>query len=76
MLKAGPDIVVFGHTHYPEMRSWNGKIYCNTGDWIRYFTYAVMANGEIRLEKYGSDDPPFDVLPFPPEQPDGIDHGF
>lgn len=64
MLKQGPDIVVFGHTHYPEMRCWNGKTYCNTGDWIQHFTYAVMENGEIRLEKYGSDCPPFDVLPF------------
>ncbi len=66
MLKEGPDIVVFGHTHYPEMRSWNGKIYCNTGDWIQHFTYAVLENGEIRLKKYGSDDQSFDILPFPP----------
>jgi UDP-2,3-diacylglucosamine hydrolase len=76
MLKQGPDIVVFGHTHYPEMRDWKGKIYCNTGDWIRHFTYAVMESGEIRLKKFGSDDPPFDVLPFPSELPDGIDHGL
>lgn len=74
MLEKGPDIVVFGHTHHPEMRSWNGKIYCNTGDWIRHFTYAVMENGEIRLQKYGSDDPPLAVLPFPSELTDGADH--
>ena len=65
ILKTGPDIVVFGHTHYPEMRSWNGKIYCNTGDWIQHFTYAVMENGEICLKKYGSENQIYAVLPFP-----------
>jgi UDP-2,3-diacylglucosamine hydrolase len=67
ILKEGQDIVVFGHTHYPEMLSWNGKIYCNTGDWIQHFTYAVLENGEIHLKKYGSDDQNFDILPFPPD---------
>ena len=81
MLKGATDIVLFGHTHYPEIRSWNGKIYCNTGDWIQHFTYAVLENGEIRLKKYGSDDQPFDVLPLSPAGfisfgPDGIDHGL
>jgi UDP-2,3-diacylglucosamine hydrolase len=64
MLNEGPDIVVFGHTHYPEMCSWNGKIYCNIGDWIQHFTYAVLENGEIHLKKYGSDDQNLEVLPF------------
>jgi len=48
------------------MRSWNGKIYCNTGDWIQYFTYAVLENGEIRLKKFGSDDQNFDVFTVSP----------
>jgi UDP-2,3-diacylglucosamine hydrolase len=64
ILMQGPDIVVFGHTHYPEMLSWNGKFYCNTGDWIRHFSYAVMENGKICLKKYGADDRNCDVLPF------------
>jgi UDP-2,3-diacylglucosamine hydrolase len=67
MLMQGYDIVVFGHTHYPELRSWNGRIYCNTGDWIRHFTYAEMRNGAICLKKFGSDDPPIPILPFPLE---------
>lgn len=65
MLKAEPDIVIFGHTHYPEMHSWNGKIYCNTGDWIQHFTYAVLENGEIHLKRFGSDDRNVDVYRFP-----------
>ena len=65
ILKAGQDIVVFGHTHYPEMYSLNGGIYCNIGDWIQHFTYAVLESGEIHLIKYGSDDSPFEALPFP-----------
>jgi len=52
MLKAGPDIVIFGHTHYPEIHYWDDKIYCNIGDWIQHFTYAVLENGEIHLKNY------------------------
>jgi UDP-2,3-diacylglucosamine hydrolase len=52
MLKAGPDIVIFGHTHYPEIHYWDDKIYCNIGDWIQHFSYAVLENGEIHLKNY------------------------
>ncbi len=52
MLKAGSDIVIFGHTHYPEIHSWDDKIYCNIGDWIQHFTYGVLENGEIHLKNY------------------------
>jgi UDP-2,3-diacylglucosamine hydrolase len=65
--KDGPDVLLFGHTHNPEIRSWNGRIYCNTGDWMNHFTYAVLENGRISLMKHGFEAQPFEILPFPEE---------
>ncbi|MBD3315013.1 MAG: UDP-2,3-diacylglucosamine diphosphatase [Chitinivibrionales bacterium] len=48
-LDAGSDIVVLGHTHHPEISDYGGRRYCNTGEWIRRYTYACMENGEITL---------------------------
>lgn len=43
ILDNGADVVVFGHTHHPELTRFDdGKIYCNTGEWIRRYTYACM----------------------------------
>ena len=64
LLKGAPDIVIFAHTHYPEIRSLNGKIYCNTGDWIEHFSYAMLKNGELSLRQYGSDNTIFEISPF------------
>ena len=66
-LQGDSDIVIFGHTHYPEIRSWNHKLYCNTGDWIQHFTYAVLENAELRLHRFGREEVPFDVLQFSPD---------
>jgi predicted phosphodiesterase len=30
------DVVVFGHTHVPDFRNADNKIYANTGTWIDY----------------------------------------
>ncbi|HUI91579.1 MAG TPA: UDP-2,3-diacylglucosamine diphosphatase [Chitinivibrionales bacterium] len=43
------DIVIFGHTHKPEIKKFGDKVYVNTGEWIRRYTYAKMENGEIKL---------------------------
>ena len=56
LLKGAPDIVLFAHTHYPEIRSFNGKIYCNTGDWIEHFSYAVLKSGELSLRRYAQEN--------------------
>lgn len=47
------DYFVFGHRHLPleiELRK-NSK-YINTGDWIRYFTYAVYDGEQMVLKSY------------------------
>lgn len=56
-IKQGFDIVVFAHSHVPEISeiAANGKkgVYANPGDWIKEFSYLVYEDGNIRLESYG-----------------------
>jgi UDP-2,3-diacylglucosamine hydrolase len=51
-LDKGNDIVFFAHTHKAELTRWPGKTYCNTGAWMRDYTYATMQKGEVRLWRY------------------------
>jgi UDP-2,3-diacylglucosamine hydrolase len=44
------DYFVFGHRHLPiEYKLTQDSEYINTGDWIKYNSYAVMQNGQIKL---------------------------
>ena len=54
MLKnANYDYFIFGHRHLPlDIKVGDLSRYVNLGDWIRYNSYAVMENGELRLEYY------------------------
>ena len=49
-LKNGYDCVIFGHIHHPTYEEIDGKVYVNTGDWVRHFTYGVMTEGALSLE--------------------------
>jgi UDP-2,3-diacylglucosamine hydrolase len=51
------DIVVFGHTHRPEILRYGTKTYVNTGEWIRKYTFAKMENGTIGLWEWFADRP-------------------
>lgn len=47
------DYFVFGHRHLPiDFALENNSRYINLGDWIRYYTYAVMENGQMELRSY------------------------
>ena len=47
------DYFVFGHRHFPmEIKLKENATYINTGDWISYFTYGVLENGEMKLLEY------------------------
>jgi UDP-2,3-diacylglucosamine hydrolase len=46
------DVVVFAHTHRPEIRKQDGKAYCNCGEWIRKYTFAKLHHGEMSLWQY------------------------
>lgn len=52
---ADVDLVVFGHSHRPEVSELApGRFYVNSGDWLHHNSYAVVTPEEIRLEKYGA----------------------
>ena len=52
------DFFVFGHRHLPiDFRLTDGARYINLGDWINYFTYAVLDGDNMILKSYqGMDD--------------------
>ncbi len=43
------DFIIFSHTHKPEIRDWGKKIYMNTGDWTKHFSYIQIINGKYEL---------------------------
>ncbi|HEV9037002.1 MAG TPA: UDP-2,3-diacylglucosamine diphosphatase, partial [Puia sp.] len=45
------DFFVFGHRHLPIdfLLNAEGSRYINLGDWIRYYTYAVLDGGTMTL---------------------------
>jgi UDP-2,3-diacylglucosamine pyrophosphatase LpxH len=48
--RRGHDGVVCGHIHRAEMRTINGVLYCNDGDWVESCTALVEhANGHLEL---------------------------
>jgi len=57
------DIVVYGHTHCPEIYHWGNKTYCNSGEWIHIFTYAVLENGRMSLWQYRPGQNPQEFAP-------------
>ncbi len=48
----GFEIVMLGHTHYPQLYNFNGNIYCNTGEWLKRYTFAKLENGDVTLWEY------------------------
>jgi len=49
------DYFIFGHRHLPlEIELSDSSTYINLGDWINYFTYGMLKNGELFLEKFES----------------------
>jgi UDP-2,3-diacylglucosamine hydrolase len=47
------DFFVFGHRHLAiDFRLNDTSRYINLGDWIRFFTYAVLENGKMELNSY------------------------
>lgn len=47
------DFFLFGHRHLPmKVPVGNNSLYINTGDWIRYFTYAEFNGEALELKKW------------------------
>jgi len=45
----GYHAVICGHTHWPELLEIQGNYYINCGDWLNYFSYVRLENGEFEL---------------------------
>lgn len=47
------DYFIFGHRHIViDYDLGKGSRYINIGDWIKYFSYGVMENGEVEIKFY------------------------
>ena len=44
------DIVIFGHSHMPVLKNYNGRYYLNVGDFLEHFTYGVIDQGRVFLK--------------------------
>ena len=50
----GFDYVMFAHNHEPILQSLSNRgIYVNTGDWMKYFSYAAYQDGTLTLKYWG-----------------------
>jgi len=57
--KRGHDGVVCGHIHRAEMRTIDGVLYCNDGDWVESRTALVEhMDGRLELVQWGAVDHP------------------
>ena len=53
-MRRGVDGIICGHIHQPEIRSIDGVLYCNDGDWIESCTALVEHNnGRLELVHWG-----------------------
>lgn len=56
--RRGADGVVCGHIHHAEMRTIDGVLYCNDGDWVESLTALVEhADGRLELIDRGMPQP-------------------
>lgn len=54
--KKGVDYFIFGHRHYPIcVEIAPGSFYINTGDWVTEFSYVVLEQGNISINRYTPD---------------------
>lgn len=49
-IQEGFNYVLFAHTHEPLLEKVEQGIYINTGDWMKYFSYAVYDDGGMTLK--------------------------
>jgi UDP-2,3-diacylglucosamine hydrolase len=49
----GFDYVIYAHTHEPLLQPAGSGIYVNTGDWLKYNSYATFDNGVMTLKYWG-----------------------
>lgn len=55
LLERGFDVVVFGHTHLPEVVHREGGTFVNCGDWLGDSTFVRIESGSVSLERLVED---------------------
>jgi UDP-2,3-diacylglucosamine pyrophosphatase LpxH len=64
--RRGVDGVVCGHIHHAEMRTIDGVLYCNDGDWVESLTALVEhADGTLELVDWSRPDMQVPLQPLP-----------
>jgi UDP-2,3-diacylglucosamine pyrophosphatase LpxH len=53
VLRRGFDVVIYGHTHKPEVVELRGGLYVNAGNWVRGGTYVEIDAGRVELKRWG-----------------------
>lgn len=48
------DFVVMGHSHNPTLKTLDGGIYANCGDWLSHYTFIEVIAGELSINYYMS----------------------
>ncbi len=60
----GYDGVLCGHIHHAEIRSVDGLLYCNSGDWVESLTAVVETlDGELRIVRWNEILSPGEPVP-------------
>ena len=60
----GYDGVLCGHIHHAEIRSVDGLLYCNSGDWVESLTAVVETlDGELRIVRWNEVLSPGEPVP-------------
>ena len=66
MLDSGDELVVFGHTHRPQLwKTETDKHFLNPGEWIKQYTYGTLTNGCPQLFRYNPGKSPTEILAQP-----------
>lgn len=55
-LQKGFDMVLYGHTHFPDYIWYPEGIYCNIGAWLKHYSYAVMRGDKLELRRFQEKD--------------------
>ncbi len=50
--KEGYEVVILGHSHTPDRVEEDGRLYINTGEWIKAFTYLEVTGSSFDLKEY------------------------
>lgn len=60
----GYDGVLCGHIHHAEIRTVDGLLYCNSGDWVESLTAVVETlDGELRIVRWNEVISPGETVP-------------